>query len=155
MIAHVVLSLLCEGQRPGDALMISSAVWLTDLSGPISCRLLQLANLHFQWKHSELTSRNQRSLLNEAACHCNNSPLSAERSGSMLINELGSESSPGGQLPLSPTPCLWEFLNGGWSQEKAISVNHNERAPSLILAPLSHHSPFVSRGRSWSKSSRG
>lgn len=51
------------------------------------CPLLRPATSAFMQKHYKSDHRNQRRLPNEAARHCSSSLLSAERRGSMLINE--------------------------------------------------------------------
>lgn len=51
------------------------------------CPLLRPTTSPFMQKHFKSDRRNQRRLPNEVAGHCNSSPLSAERCGSMLINE--------------------------------------------------------------------
>lgn len=56
-------------------------------------------------EHSKLTIEISRDFQIEAASTCNNSPLSAERSSSMLINELGSES-PGEEAAIISDAAL-------------------------------------------------
>lgn len=75
--------------------------------------LLRPTTSAFMQKHFKSDHRHQRRLPNEAARHCSSSLLSAERRGSMLINEPRSGTQQEWAAIICSTVCCWEFLNGG------------------------------------------
>lgn len=77
------------------------------------CPLLWPTTSAFMQKHFKSDRRHQRRLPNGAARHCSGCLLSAERRGSMLINELRSETQQEWAAIICNTVCCWEFLNGG------------------------------------------
>lgn len=77
-----------------------------------------------------------------AACHCNISPLSAERSGSMLINEPGSEC-PQEEVAIISIAMLMGISEWRWSQERqSVLITMRERTLWSELAL-----PWLSLGK--------
>ena len=107
--------------------------WRFDWQFPCDCfygPALELTSLIFyRTKHSKPTTEIRRVFQVKAACHCNNSPLSAEQSSSMLINEPGS-ASPRRGAAISSDTALLVISQWRWTRRRqSVLIAMKERRP--------------------------
>lgn len=99
--------------------------------------LTRTHHLAFWAKHSKLTIEISGNFQIEAARHCNNPPLSAEQSNSMLINERGSES-PQEEVAIISVAALVRISEWRWSQERqSVLITMKEHTLWSELSPPS------------------